>query len=76
MIETGDIVTFTSMPKWVAGLPDESGKVFRACLGKSFRVEELDQNGLCVLDVSELIDPLFGGTGNDIRLEAEFLKKK
>ena len=76
MIETGNTVTFTRMPDWVSSLPEESQRVFRACLGKSFRVVELDQNGLCVLDVSQLIDPKFGGTDNDIRLEPDFLNKE
>jgi hypothetical protein len=76
MIEAGNIITFSRMPDWVNSLPEESRRVFRACFGKSFHVSEIDQNGLCVLDVSQLIDPMFGGTGNDIRLETEFLKKE
>ncbi len=76
MIKTGDTVTFNKMPEWINNLPEESRRVFCACLGKSFRVMALDSNGLCVLDVSELIDPMFGGVGNDIRLELEFLKKE
>lgn len=75
-IEPGDIVTVTVLPAWVEDLPEASRRVFRACLGKTFRVVEIDANGLCVLDVSELIDPLFGGTWNDIRLEAEYLERK
>ncbi len=75
MIKPGDIVEFAKMPGWVAEMPEETQRVFGACLGKCFRVAELDRNGVCILDVSELIDPIFRGTGNDIRLEPEFLKK-
>jgi len=76
MIEPEDIVTFSRIPDWVADMPEESQRVFRACHGKSFRVAGIDKNGLCVLDVSQLIDPMFGGTGNDIHLETEFLEKE
>ena len=75
MIKAGDIVTFTRMPEWVSSMPSDSRSVIRACLGKRFRVTEIDGNGLCVLDVTELIDPMFGGIGNDIRVESEFLRK-
>jgi len=75
MIESGDLVSFETMPSWVAELPEESRRVFHACLGKPFRVEEIDEDGQCVLDVSELIDPMFGGFNNDLRLEPEFLTK-
>ena len=61
MIKVGDKVTFAIMPEWVVQLPEESQRVFRACLGKAFRVVEIDRNNLCVLDVSGLIDPMFGG---------------
>jgi len=74
MINAGELVRFERMPGWVAELPEESRRVFHACLGQSFRVAEIDPNGLCVLDVSEWIDPLFEGAGHDIRLEAEFLR--
>jgi hypothetical protein len=46
------------------------------CLGRAYRVSEIDANGLLVLDVSEDIDHRFGGFKNDIRLEAEFVEKK
>jgi hypothetical protein len=55
MIKAGDIVTFTRMPEWVSSMPSDSRSVIRACLGKRFRVTEIDGNGLCVLDVTELI---------------------
>lgn len=34
MIMIGDKVTFAVMPEWMAQLPEESQRVFRACLGK------------------------------------------
>lgn len=63
------------MPEWVADMPEESRRVFEACFGKTFRVESVDENQLCVLDVSQRIDPSFRGFKNNIRLEPEFLEK-
>lgn len=48
---------------------------FEFCLGRTYRVDELDSQGLFVLDVSADIDHRFGGFMNDIRLEAEFLEE-
>ncbi|MGB3292076.1 MAG: hypothetical protein WBB01_03670 [Phormidesmis sp.] len=61
------------MPDWVANLPDESRRVFESCFGRTYRIEEIDVQGLFVLDVSADADEQFGGFMNDIRLEAEFL---
>jgi len=63
------------MPEWVAQLPDESRRVFEFCLGRTYRIEESDTQGLFVLDVSADTDERFGGFRNDIRLEAEFLEE-
>ena len=73
MIKPGSTVRFARMPDWVAELPDESRRVFEFCLGRTYRIEEIDEHGLFVLDVSADIDQRFGGFMNDIRLEAEFL---
>jgi hypothetical protein len=56
-------------------LPEESRQVFRFCLGRSYRVAEIDALGLYVLDISGDVDERFGGFGNDIRVEAEFLRE-
>jgi hypothetical protein len=61
------------MPEWVVTLPEASQRVFRLCLGRVYHVEEIDEQGLCVLDVSADVDHRFGGTHNDIRLEPQFL---
>lgn len=74
MIQPGCIVRFVTMPTWVADLPEDSRRVFAACLGRTYRVTEIDVNGLYVLDVSGDVDSRVGGFGNDIRLEAEFLE--
>ena len=63
------------MPPWVTTLPEESQQVFRFCLGRTYRVDEIDRNGLFVLDASPDIDRRFGGLMNDIRLEAEYLQE-
>jgi hypothetical protein len=75
MIQPGSIVRFAKMPSWVADMPDDSRRVFEFCLGRTYRIEELDCNGLFVLDVSAEIDHRFGGFMNDLRLEAEFLEE-
>ena len=73
MIQPGSTVRFAKMPEWVARLSHESRRVFEFCLGRVYRVQEIDEQGLFVLDVSGDIDHRFGGCLNDIRLEAEFL---
>lgn len=75
MIRRGSTVRFAKMPEWVAELPDESRRVFEFCLGRTYRVKEIDHQGLFVLDVSSDIDERFGGFLNDIRLEEEFLEE-
>jgi hypothetical protein len=75
MILPGSTVRFARMPDWVAELPDESRRVFEFCLGRTYRIAEIDERGLFVLDVSADIDQQFGGFMNDIRLEAEFLEE-
>ncbi len=75
MIQPGNTVRFARMPEWVAQLPDEGRRVFQFCLGRIYRIEKIDDNGLFVLDVSSDIDPRFGGFQNDIRLEVEFLEE-
>jgi len=75
MIQPGSTVRFAKMPDWVAKLPDESRRVFGFCLGRTYRIEEIDGQGLFVLDISADIDHRFGGFMNDIRLEAEFLEE-
>jgi len=69
------MVRFAKMPDWVAQLPDESRRVFEFCLGRVYRINEIDSQGLFVLDVSADLDHRFGGLMNDIRLEAEFLEE-
>jgi hypothetical protein len=75
MIQPGSTVRFVKMPDWVARLPIESQCVFEFCLGREYRVEEIDERGLFVLGVSVDVDERFGGFRNDIRLEAEFLEE-
>lgn len=75
MIQPGSTVRFARMPEWVAQLPKESRRVFEFCLGRTYRIEEIDRHGLFVLDVSPDIDKPFGGFRNDLRLEAEFLEE-
>ena len=75
MIQPGSTVRFAKMPEWVAELPQESRRVFEFCIGRTYRVEEIDGRGLFVLDVSADLDSRFGGLMNDIRLEAEFLEE-
>ena len=75
MIQPGSTVRFAKMPEWVAQLPDESRRVFELCFGRTYRIAEIDEQGLFVLDVSTDVDEHVGGFRNDIRLEAEFLEE-
>ena len=59
----------SSRERWVPAL-EESATVFRACLGRAYSVTEVDEHGHLVLDVSADIDARFGGSHNDIRVEA------
>ena len=73
MLQAGSFVTFTTMPPGVDTLPEESFRVFRFCLGRTYRVEEIDRWGMAVLDVSADIDHRVGGFMNDIHVEPEYL---
>ena len=75
MINPGTKVRFAKIPPWLEKLPEESRRVFHHCLGHIYTAEEVDSSGLLVLDVSADVDEHFGGFGNDIRLEAEFLEE-
>ena len=75
MITPGTIVRLIVTPPWVDQLPEESRKVFEYCVGRSYRVEEIDSNGLLVLDVSSDVDTRFGGLANDLRVEAQFVEE-
>jgi hypothetical protein len=73
MSRTGDWVIFASLPSWVPELPPQSQQVFQFCLGRSYRVDEVLDDGVLVLDVSPDIDARFGGYMNDIRVEPEYV---
>jgi uncharacterized protein (DUF4213/DUF364 family) len=75
MIQSGSKVRLAKMPGWVEQLPNESRRIFEFCFGRTYRVVEIDSNGLFVLDVSADTDECFGGFMNEIRLEAEFLEE-
>lgn len=75
MIQAGSYVTFVALPPYVATLPEESQRVFRFCLGRTYPVAEIDRWGQVVLDVSADVDGCFGGYLNDLRLEPEYLRE-
>lgn len=75
MIKAGDWVILAILPSWVSKLPARSQQVFQFCVGRRYRVDEIDQWGQLVLDVSADIDERFGGFMNDIRVEPEFVTK-
>ena len=75
MKNRGDRVRLVRVPPWVAKLPEESRRVFEFCVGREFRVVEVDESrGVLVLDVSAEVDQRFGGRMNDIRVEREFVE--
>ena len=73
VIRPGDWVILTTLPPWVSQLPNESQRAFAFCVGRSYRVDEIDKHGHLVLDVSADIDARFGGYMNDIRVEPEYV---
>src|SRR5689334_2735805 len=75
MIKPGTWVVMEQAPRWVSRLPEASQRVFRFCIGKAYKVVEIDDQGLCVLDVSRDVDAVFGGFMNDIRVEPKTLRK-
>ena len=74
MIEVGEWVLLKILPPDIDTLPPASQAIFNYCLGRRYRVVEIDTQGLFVLDVSGDIDSLFGGYLNDIRVEEECLE--
>ena len=74
MIGAGTWVVMERLPDWVTRLPESSQLVFRFCVGKAYRVDEIDEQGLCVVDVSRDVDETFGGYKNDLRVEAALLR--
>jgi hypothetical protein len=74
MVQPGDWVRLIALPERLGSLPEESQQVFRFCLGRTYRVDELDPWGHLVLDVSPDIDHRFGGYMNDIRVEQELVE--
>jgi hypothetical protein len=73
VIRPGDWVILTTLPPWVSTLPVESQRVFAFCVGRRYRVDEIDEYGQLVLDVSADIDTRFGGYMNDIGVEPEYV---
>ena len=73
MVQPGDWVRLKTLPPWVDLLPQESQEVFRFCVGRIYRVDEINEHGLIVLDVSSDIDKKFGGYRNDIRVEETYI---
>jgi hypothetical protein len=63
------------LPAWVNSLPAESRRVFRFCVGKTYRIDEITAEGLLVLDVRRDVDRRFGGYGNDIRVEPRYVTR-
>jgi hypothetical protein len=72
-VKSGDYVRFDSLPPGIEGLSEESQRVFRFCVGRVYRIDEIDAQGLLVLDVSSDIDARFGGYMNDIRVEPRYV---
>jgi hypothetical protein len=44
-VQVGDQVRVKTMPLWANQLPLESQEVIRLCVGKTFRVREIDEHG-------------------------------
>lgn len=70
----GDLVTLIRIPEGVGRLPAETQRAFQICLKKSYRITEITDDGLLVLDVSHDVDPVIGGKYNDLRVEADCVR--
>jgi hypothetical protein len=44
VIRPGDWVILTTLPPWVSQLPAESQRVFAFCVGRRYRVDEVDEH--------------------------------
>jgi hypothetical protein len=75
-INVGDTVVLKKLPPWIKKLPKESQDIITYCVGRSFRVEQIDEQNLLILDIHNVVDKMFGGFMNDIRVESEFVEKK
>ena len=65
----GDSVRIMKMPSWLGQLPENSQRVFLECLGKVFTVEEIEDDGVLVLDISGVGVPLLGGTRHTLMVD-------
>ena len=70
----GDRVALVTLPPWVWGLREPGADVFRACLGRTYEVTEIDEHGHFVFDVSADVDARYGGSHDDIRVEPRFVR--
>ena len=64
-------VRFVKRPTWLKDMKEDQRKIFDFCFGKVFPTDGFDQNGHVIVDVSELCDPVFGGYGNELRLDQD-----
>lgn len=67
----GDFVTLVKIPEGTERLPAETQQAFQHCLQKSYRITEITDDGLLVLDVSRDVDTVVGGKFNDLRVEPD-----
>lgn len=61
LFDVGQRVRIASLPSWFGQLPEESKEVFMACLGGVFPIEEIERDGVLVLNASPVAVPRFGG---------------
>src|SRR4051812_38885358 len=67
-------VRVVGLPPRLRELPRETQRVFRHCLGKTFRVTEAAPHGWLGLDVGTDVDQRFRGKMNEIWLEPELVR--
>ena len=75
MIRAGDRVRLIVVPGELAGVPEETRKVFELCVGGEFTAEGFDSYGHVELNVGALVDEVAGGLDNTIWVEPEYLEK-
>ncbi len=56
------MVRLIGVPSWLDQLPEESKRLYLACMGKEFLVKEVEPDGVLVIDVSAVGVPLLGAS--------------
>jgi hypothetical protein len=74
VIRVGDHVRLLRLEPWIDRVPEESARTFRACAGRVYRVDGIDENGQAEIDVYENGDQSPDYRAHTIYVEPEMLE--